>query len=615
MTIILEIRMINRDTKIEDLNRKIQYWLDKKLSKGMINVFKLLTMSVLGVVVFIAVLISLFNLKDNFFKALWDSLATTINAYVPSSDDGSAGYIILNTVTAVVGLLFSSILIGMISSAIEEKIRNLRKGNLVVLEQDHYVILGYNHGEHGLIKQIIQNGEKGRKCIVILTDLEKPEIEDDISNSLKIERNVEIICRHGDITRINDLRICSIDKAKVIIINAIDDTRRVKAILAISALKKEYPDSKARIITCISDHKNLLPKEMLKENNIIMLQTNNVMASIIAQSSFEPGISSTFNELLNYEGNDFYFEKNIRFTNKSISQITVSLIDALVLGIKRGNKLVLNPNKETTVELGDELLLIEESLGTYKIIESTTFDTNTRIIEGDNKINKESTVIFGSNILLKSIVRIITDKSNITLVGNKEDEQLELVLKQNRDIQFYDYDSVIDNKERISNILKGVKHVIILADRDIPWEDADIKTSLLLLKLEDIKRNNNYEYNIVSELIKENSYNYVPKGIGYDYVITSAISSLVLAQIADKPMLRDVFIELLSPNGNNLIYKTPDEFGINNEGYYVTELKQITLTYGFVFLGYSHNNKTILNPTDRGKLNFGSNDKLILLGK
>ncbi|MBR3350517.1 MAG: hypothetical protein IKG35_00185, partial [Erysipelotrichaceae bacterium] len=298
-----------------------------------------------------------------------------------------------------------------------------------------------------------------------------------------------------------------------------------------------------------------------------------------------------------------------------ISQITVSLIDALVLGIKRGNKLVLNPNKETTVELGDELLLIEESLGTYKIIESTTFDTNTRIIEGDNKINKESTVIFGSNILLKSIVRIITDKSNITLVGNKEDEQLELVLKQNRDIQFYDYDSVIDNKERISNILKGVKHVIILADRDIPWEDADIKTSLLLLKLEDIKRNNNYEYNIVSELIKENSYNYVPKGIGYDYVITSAISSLVLAQIADKPMLRDVFIELLSPNGNNLIYKTPDEFGINNEGYYVTELKQITLTYGFVFLGYSHNNKTILNPTDRGKLNFGSNDKLILLGK
>ena len=137
--------------KIKD---KFSYWLDSKMSKGTISIIRLLTFAVAFVVIFVSMMILLFNLRDSIFSAFWDSLATIINAEMPSSEDGVLGYIILNTITAVVGLFFTSTLIGVISSAIEEKLGELRKGNSNVLEKDHIVVLGYNNGEHGLLMPV-----------------------------------------------------------------------------------------------------------------------------------------------------------------------------------------------------------------------------------------------------------------------------------------------------------------------------------------------------------------------------------------------------------------------------------------------------------------------------
>lgn len=162
------------DYKLSD---KLKYWLDKQLSKGTASIIKLLSICVISIVIFVSVVIVLFKLRDGFLEAFWDSLATIVNAWMPSSEDGEAGYIVLNTITAIVGLFFTSILIGVISSGIEAKLDSIRNGNSIVIEKDHTVILGYTLGEHGLLNQlIIATGDK-KRCIVIYTDIEKSEIE------------------------------------------------------------------------------------------------------------------------------------------------------------------------------------------------------------------------------------------------------------------------------------------------------------------------------------------------------------------------------------------------------------------------------------------------------
>lgn len=97
------------------------------------------------------------HLKDDIFVAFWDAMANTINSWMPASSDGESAYLILNSLTALFGLLFTSVLFGVVSNLIEEKVNNLRNGNSIVLEKGHTLILGYNLGEHGLLKQLIES--------------------------------------------------------------------------------------------------------------------------------------------------------------------------------------------------------------------------------------------------------------------------------------------------------------------------------------------------------------------------------------------------------------------------------------------------------------------------
>lgn len=592
---------------------KFKYWLDKQMSKGTVSIIELLSLAVLFVVLLISVLIMVFKLRDGFFSAFWDSLATIINAWMPSSDDGNVGYIILNTITAVVGLLFTSILIGVISTAIEQKLDELRSGNSVVLEKDHTVILGYNFGEHGLLRQLILATENKKRIIVIFTDLEKTALEQDLQNNVEIPKNIEVICRHGDITNINDLRCCSIDKAKVIIINALNDNRRIKAVLAVSMLKKEYPECNANIIACVTNDRYLLPQNKIDKKNIIMLKTDEIMAKMIAHTATEPGLSIAFKELLNFEGNELYFEKDERFYNKTVFDLSGYIDNATLIGIKHNGKTTLNPSRETLVQDGDEVLLFEISKGSYRINDIGDKNISDREYRKKEREVKGKLYIFGNNVLLDTIVdELPLDVENIVLVSNKKEETRSIYSNNNRNVIIFDG----DYQKELNNIASDARHIVVLADRTIEKEDSDINNILLLLKLMNLKEINNYPYNITVELNMESSYNVTLKNNKIDYIVSSNIASLVLAQMSENIELEDVFDELLSKRGNELYSKPLKPFNIDcTHDYSYGGLKQIVLSYGYTLLGYSHEDHMNLNLKLEDRIMLEENDRLIVLGR
>jgi len=169
------------------LINKFKYWLDKQMSKGTVSIIRLLTIAVLAVAIFVSTFEIAFKISDAIISTFWDSLVSIFNSSMPSSEEGTLLYIVLNTISALAGIFFSSLLIGIVSSAFEEKVESLRKGNSVVLEKNHTVVLGYNLGEHGLLKQLILAAGNKRKVIVILTDIEKPEIEQDIQKTCSLD--------------------------------------------------------------------------------------------------------------------------------------------------------------------------------------------------------------------------------------------------------------------------------------------------------------------------------------------------------------------------------------------------------------------------------------------
>jgi hypothetical protein len=94
------------------------------MQKGSGALIRLLAIFSALAIVLITVLLVAFGYSEAAFGAdvFWDSFATIINAWMPYYSDGDCSivYLIVMAVAAIIGLLITSVLIGIISNAIEE---------------------------------------------------------------------------------------------------------------------------------------------------------------------------------------------------------------------------------------------------------------------------------------------------------------------------------------------------------------------------------------------------------------------------------------------------------------------------------------------------------------
>ena len=235
-----------RGKKKFTLRERIRYWFDNRVANGSLGLIRALIVLSLVMAVLLAGLILLFGLQGDSEPAavVWDSIATVINAWMPYYEDGGPGYLIVMSLTALAGVLFTSVLIGIVTSAVEERINDLKKGNSFVPEQGHIVVLGFCPGEYTLLRQLILAGAGKPVCIVLADDMDRGEMEDDVRDNLDLPKNVRIIARTVDITDPVSVGKCSPETSKTVVISPMEDERTVRAALAVSSvlLRKNIRD-------------------------------------------------------------------------------------------------------------------------------------------------------------------------------------------------------------------------------------------------------------------------------------------------------------------------------------------------------------------------------------
>lgn len=107
----------------------------------------------------------------------------------PTLDSGTKGgdpadalpFRIVRFAATLVGIfIISMILIGSISSGIDEKMDELKKGKSKVMESNHTLTLGWSEKVFSIIHEIIKANFNKKTSIVILADKDKAEMEDEI---------------------------------------------------------------------------------------------------------------------------------------------------------------------------------------------------------------------------------------------------------------------------------------------------------------------------------------------------------------------------------------------------------------------------------------------------
>ncbi len=601
------------------LKERFSYWFDNRIAGGSLGLIRFLIALSIILALIIAGLILLlgFNEDSEPLAVFWDSIATILNAWMPSSGDGSPGYILLMAVCAIAGVLFTSVLIGIITSAIEEKIIELRRGDSQVLESGHTVMLGFYPGEFTLLRQLVLAAAGRDACVVVAEDMEREEMEQSIRENVDCPKNFRIICRSADITDPAALERCSVGTCRRVIIHPTDDTRTIKALLAVSSLTKDRDDPEFHILSLLSGSEFRFPETMAAKYRITALREHDTLAKMIAHSCTQMGLAETFRELFNFDGSEWYVIDLPQAAGLRFGDLTVRLDGAVPVGLSGPEGLRLNPDADTPVRAEDRLLVFAEDRDSIRLTEADAAAAHAAVravAEQDT-----SALILGHNGSMPVILRELPENVRRVLLagkrGSEEDRARLAEVAGRRGLRVDYFDGDLSEEGTLEELAGSAEHVVILNDHEKEEEEADMEVIYLLLNLRDIRSRLGLRFNITTEMRRERNQALVADNDRTDFVVASSLSSMILAQLSESPELQGAFREILSNEGSEIYLKSAARLGIEGR-LTVRSLRRLVSEHGYVLLGYMDKDlESFFNPPLDRELTADEGLTLIVLGE
>ena len=606
------------DRRAFSLKERFTYWFDNRMARGSLGLIRALVAASILLAVIVAGLIVLLRLNGDGDAAsvFWDSIATIINAWMPYYDDGEIGYLILMTVVAIAGVLFTSVLIGIVTSTIEEKITDLRRGNSRVLERGHIVVLGFCLGEYTLLRQLVLAAGDDPACIVVADDLDREEMEQAVRDNVPHPKNVRIVCRTADITDPADLEKCSVETCRTVVVSPTDDVRTVKALLAVAVLADEK-GAAVRTNAILSRPEHRLPPTVAAQHHITALQTNDTLAKMIAHACTQTGLSETFREVFNFDGNEFFLTDLPQLAGLTFAEAAARIDRAVPVGIFRDGGILLNPPPALRFEDGDRLLVFAEESDSA-VLTAAAPDAPAPAPGGVSGDAPTDAVIIGWNETLPIILRELPENvRQVFLAGARGPETARDAAKkaaEARGLRLKRCKQDLKTEEGLLEIARLAEHIVVLNDLEKEEDDADMESIFLLLNLRDIRARYGLRFNITAEMRAERNQNLVAGGDRTDFVVASSMSSLCLAQLAESPELLGVFRELLSNEGCELFLKSAAQLGLAG-AHTAGALRTQALAEGYILLGCIRAGESVFNPPLHSEITLDASDMLIVLGE
>lgn len=600
---------------------KFEYWFDTQMTKGTSALIKLLVILTLCAILIIAVvgLVAGYNEETSGIDIIWDSFATVINAWMPYYSDGggSIGYLLIMMFAAIVGLLVTSILIGIISTAIEERVDSLKEGRSRVLENGHIVVLGFVPGEYTLISQLILAAGDKKRCILVGADMDIEEMEELVSDNVDIPKNIKLIFRKIDIFDPVSLDKCSLETSRNILISPMNDKDTARALLAVTSIINKADNKDIRVGALVSKDEYAFPATMADRHNVNTVQMHSVIARMIAHSCTQTGLSDTFRELFNFEGNEFYLGEVPEAKGLSFAEISYRMDNAVPLGVIHEGVTILNPGKDYILAEGDRIIMFAEESDSFAFTE--TGYHGEPVEPAQQNSSRDNIAIIGYNSSFKRVIRELPENvTEVIVAGVDEDKHEKIRVAGNacKNLSVMLFDKDISEEENLLELAKKTKHFVLLSDYELEDEDADLRIIFLIMKLRDLRARFGFDFNITAEMCKKSNQNLIMDGEHFDYVVASNMSSIFLAQLSENPDLTDAFKEILSNEGNELYLKKAEEFKCVGD-YTTMQLRNVALANNYVLIGYLREDtlESFFNPGLQEMIHLEKGDSLIVLGE
>lgn len=572
----------------------MQYQMDNIMSKGTIALIELLFGITLIVVGVAGIAAAVFGAEGGLSSQIWASAMHVLDAGTLTADTlDSIPYVVIMSLVTLCGLFVTSILIGIITTGFESKLKELRKGKSTVLEERHTVIIGFNDNVYTLLNELIEaNSNHKNQCIVVVGTQEKEEMEEAIASRISDFKTSRVICRSGSLSEAHILERCSVERSRSVIINVYDDAEVIKIILSISAyLKdKELLVKDLFMTAAIEEEQNVEAARIAGEGRAEVIYANDAISRIIAHTCRQPGLSNVLVELFDYDGDELYFEEIPELYGKTLHETLNLFPKAVVFGIRKEDGPHLNPPMDTVVEEGDLVILLEDDDGSFELDLGEVTLKEELIINTEAKrtANRENLLILGCNSMIERILQeydcYVEKGSKVTIVYP---EKLELDKIVCRNIEISQVIGSGTNRKLLEDLLlPDIDDILVLSSDDLDPEASDAQTLLQLIFLRDISQKMDRRFTITSEMRRSNNQRLAMQARVEDFVIGSNIVNLLMTQIAENRELTALFEDILDEEGSEIYMKPASEYvktGIPVDFYTVTES---AARKGHIAIGY-----------------------------
>jgi voltage-gated potassium channel Kch len=526
------------------------------------------------------------------------------------------------------GIFIVSSLVGVLTTGMEKRIAELRKGRSRVVERGHAVILGWSDQIFTVVSELAKaNQSRKRSCVVILANQDKVSMEDQLRARVGDTGRLRVICRSGSPLKRLDLELVSPDAARsIMVLSPPGDDADIDVIKALLLLNyRSWGPRRPHVVAAVQSSENLAAARLAAGSYAQIIDADDIAVRLVVQSNRQSGLSTVCTDLLDFSGNEIYMRAEPALAGATYGEALGAYEQGCPIGLRHGDgTLTVNPAMDTRIRADDQIIVIAEDDLKVRLAAQPAAAIGSAVvaasIEGPGP---DRTLLIGWNArgpkILALLERLVEPGSHVDVATLRE-----LALPEPGEGKLSVGLKPCDPTSRRSLEdlnLGGYGQIVVLSDDSIEPGRADDRTLVTLLHLRDIGVRLGDPYSIVTEVNDEANREVAQVTKADDFIVSTKLISLLMTQLAENEHLQAVFAELFDPSGSDIHLKPAGDYVLSGAEVNFATVIEAARLRGETAIGYRRKSRTdqapsygvVLNPPKSGPLRLLATDSVIVL--
>jgi ion channel POLLUX/CASTOR len=404
------------------------------------------------------------------------------------------------------------------------------------------------------------------------------------------------------------------------------DAEVVKAVLAV-LVTSDDPD--VPIVAELSDGETASALTDAGDGRVHCVRAADVIARITAQACRQAGLAAVCQELLDFEGDEIYFQVTPELEGRSFGEAVLAFDTSTVIGIRTADgQTRVNPPMTTRFGPGDAVIAISEDDDTVAFTGFRDEPAPDAQVHPVKDARPQRILVIGWNalgpVVLGELDEFVPEGSCVDVLVDDD-----LVEMDESDVpRMHRLTAcVVATQSDMASLGTQVEqheydHVIVLGYRgDMTASEGDARTLLTMLLLQRSATGVGRGLGrVVAEVLDSRDVELAQATGADDFIVSDALSSYMMAQLAENPELDEVFADLFDAEGSAIGVKPAEWYVRPGVSASFARITAAARTRSEVALGYrlaatdGREAKVVVNPRKNDEVTLGVDDRVVVIG-